>query len=315
MTTDLPTISIVTPSFNQGYFIGKTVRSVLLQRYPNLEYVLMDGGSTDNTLEVLEPYKSHFAHFQSQRDGGQSEAIRDGFRHTSGEIMGWLNSDDVLAPDALNFVGAFFRDNPDVDMVYSNRVIINEHDTCIGYWILPGHSDYLMTHWDLIPQETCFWRRSLYERAGEVDASYRFAVDYDLFTRFMLNGRARRVKRFLGAFRMHSWSKTHRELESIGMGEIQRVHRQYNLKFGKLAVVRGPFFSRSTQLKAAWYVRRRGVMPGALPERGWDYDTLWGGLLTRGELPPGPEALVEAKPTGTRKKKSDQDAETAAEVS
>ncbi len=294
MDTDLPTISIVTPSFNQGYFIGQTVRSVLLQRYPGLEYVVMDGGSTDSTLDVLESYKHRFAHFQSAPDGGQSEAIRDGFRHTTGEIMGWLNSDDVLAPDALNFVGAFFRDNPGVDMIYSNRVIINEDGTVIGYWILPRHSDYLMTHWDLIPQETCFWRRSLYERAGEVDASFRFAVDYDLFTRFMLHGRAQRVKRFLGAFRMHSWSKTHRELETIGMGEIQRVHSKYNLKFGRAAVVRGPFFSRSTQLKAAWHVRKKRVMPGALPIRGWNYDTLWGGLLTRDGLPPRGE--IEATP-------------------
>lgn len=313
MPDGLPTISIVTPSFNQGYFIAQTVRSVLLQRYPNLEYVLMDGGSTDSTLEVLEPYRDRFAHFQSERDEGQSAAIRDGFRKTSGEIMGWLNSDDVLAPDALNFVGAFFRDHPDVDMIYSNRVIINEEDTVIGFWILPNHSDYLMTHWDLIPQETCFWRRSLYERAGEVDASFKFAVDYDLFTRLMMHGRAQRVKRFLGAFRMHSWSKTHRELESIGMGEIRRVHAQYDLKFGPLAVVRGPLFSRSTQLRAAWHVRKKRVMPGALPMRGWKYDTLWGGLLKGEGLPPGPEALIEAKPTGP-KKKVDADADLGSKL-
>ena len=99
-----PRISIVTPSYNQGQFIERTVRSVLLQRYPNLEYILMDGGSTDDTLDRIAPYMKEFSYSVSQPDGGQAEAIANGFARSSGEIMAYLNSDDLLAPDALYFV-------------------------------------------------------------------------------------------------------------------------------------------------------------------------------------------------------------------
>src|SRR5437763_5239906 len=100
----LPRISIVTPSYNHGDYIGWTVRSVLLQRYSDLEYVVMDGGSKDATCAILAPYRPYFAHFVSQRDRGQADAIARGFEHTTGDIMGYLNSDDMLAPDALHFV-------------------------------------------------------------------------------------------------------------------------------------------------------------------------------------------------------------------
>ncbi len=296
MPRPLPTISIVTPSYNQGEYVERTVRSVLLQRYPNLEYVLMDGGSTDNTMDVLAPYLDRFTHHQSAPDGGQSEAVRNGFEHTSGEIMAWLNSDDVLAPGALDFVADYFAKNPGVDAIYSNRVIVDADDTAIAYWVLGEHDDWLMSRWDLIPQETCFWRRSLYEKAGPVDDSYRFALDYELFTRFMECGRMERVQRFLGAFRMHDESKTIQQLETVGMREIVKVHQARGLTFGRWAKVRGPVFRTMAQLRAAWHVRRKHVMPGCLPGLGWDYDALWGGLMRQGALPPRASSQIETKP-------------------
>src|SRR5688572_20116535 len=102
--TNIPRITIVTPSYNQARFIGWTARSVFLQRYPNLEYVVMDGGSTDDTMEVLAPYAGRFAHLVSERDKGQSDAICRGFARSTGDIMGYLNSDDMLAPGTLKFV-------------------------------------------------------------------------------------------------------------------------------------------------------------------------------------------------------------------
>src|SRR5918998_2479133 len=103
----LPRITIITPSYNQARFVGWTARSVLLQRYPNLEYIVMDGGSTDGTMDVLAPYADRFAYLVSQRDKGQSDAIHRGFERSSGEIMAYLNSDDMLAPGALHFVSKF----------------------------------------------------------------------------------------------------------------------------------------------------------------------------------------------------------------
>ena len=215
-----PKISIVTPSYNQGKFIERTVRSVLLQRYPDLEYIVMDGGSTDDTLDRLASYMEQFSYFVSEPDKGQADAIANGFARSSGEIMAYLNSDDLLAPDALHFVARFFRDNPNIDWIYSHRCTVDDEDRVIWYWIVPPHQNFLMRRWDYIPQETCFWRRSLFEKTGNIDRSYRFAMDYDLFVRFMNHGHGRRVNRFLGAFRDHSTSKTKQLLETVGAREM-----------------------------------------------------------------------------------------------
>jgi len=281
----LPSISIVTPSFNQAAFVVHTARSVFLQRYPRLEYVMMDGGSTDGTVEALEPYRQHFHHFVAEKDGGQADAIRRGFEHTTGEIMAYLNSDDMLAPGCLNFVAEYFRTHPNVDAVYSNRVIVDQHNVVIGYWILPRHRNRLMMRWDLIPQETCFWRRRLYDKVGGVDASYRFAMDYDLFTRFMLHGRMRRVKRFLGAFRMHTDSKSVQQLETIGKEEIQRVGTTYKIRYSRFDKLRGPMFTGGVRARAAFHARSGRVLPGALGGTGYDYDEVWGGMLNDARVP------------------------------
>ncbi len=213
---DLPRISIVTASYNQAAYVEWTVRSVFLQRYPNLEYIVMDGGSDDGTADVLAHYRDRFAHFVSERDGGQSDAIRRGFERSTGDVMAWLNSDDLLAPGALHFVARYFARHPSVDVIYSHRCMINNTGHVIGYWILPRHSSYLMRRWDLLPQETCFWRRRLFRAAGNVDATFRFAMDYDLFVRYMKRGRFQRVNRFLGAFRIHDKSKTQQQLKTVG---------------------------------------------------------------------------------------------------
>lgn len=277
-TTGLPTISIVTPSYNQGPFIEATVRSVFLQRYPRLEYLLMDGGSKDDTVERLAPYRDRFAYFVSAPDQGQADAIHRGFERCTGEIMAYLNSDDVLLPGCLNYVADYFRRHPEVDMIYGHRGIIDEHDTVNGHWILPRHSNVLMRRWDLIPQESCFWRRSLFEREGNIDPSFRFAMDYDLFVRYMRGGRVRRVPRFLAAFRIHGDSKTQTQWFSIGQGEVARVRSQYRIRCTHNLL--GGVFSYAVQLRSALFVRRREAYPGLPPGVGYTLNEVWGGLLT-----------------------------------
>ena len=285
MSSPLPTISIVTPSFNQAKYVVQTVRSVLLQRYPKLEYVMMDGGSTDGTQEAIAPYRSRFHYYESARDNGQADAIRRGFEQTTGEIMAYLNSDDVLAPGCLNYVAKYFAQHPKVDAIYSHRVIVNEGNVAIGYWILPRHRNRLMLRWDLIPQETCFWRRRLYEKVGGVDASYRFAMDYDLFARFMLHGRMRRVKRVLGAFRMHTDSKSAQQLETIGKEEIVRVGKAYGIRYSGWDRIRGPMFTGMVRTRAAFHARSRRELAGALAGTGYSYDEVWGGMLCDTRVP------------------------------
>jgi glycosyltransferase involved in cell wall biosynthesis len=223
-----PRVSVVVPSFNQGRFLRATLDSVLAQQYPHLELIVQDGGSTDESAAILKEYSGRLAHWESARDSGQAQAINLGFRHATGDILAYLNSDDLLLPGALAFVGDFFARNPDVDAVYGHRVVIDESGMEIGRWILPEHKDEILKWADFVPQETLFWRRRIWERAGaSVDERFRFAVDWDLLLRFLGQGaRFERLPRFLGAFRVHEAQKTSAQMAEIGVKEIQALRER-----------------------------------------------------------------------------------------
>ena len=225
------TIGIVTPSYNQGGFVERTIRSVLDQEYRNLQYAVVDGGSEDGTLEILRRYEADFAYFKSGPDGGQSEALVDGFSHIEGDVMAYLNSDDILMPGSLEFVGNFFRRYPEVDVIYGHRVMIDEFDREVGRWILPRHNEHVLRRWDFIPQETMFWRRSLYERVGGINTSFHYAMDWDLILRFMDAGASfRRVPYFLACFRMHAAQKTQSLGSSIGEAEVAELRGRQGIR-------------------------------------------------------------------------------------
>jgi GT2 family glycosyltransferase len=223
-----PRISIVTPSFRQAAFIERTLASVMEQGYPNLEYYVQDGGSDDGTCAILERYADRLAGWQSRPDRGQSQAINRGFAKTSGEIMAWLNSDDVLLPGALAYVADYFARNPSVDVIYGHRAIIDEKDRQVGRWILPAHDDRVLSWADYVPQESLFWRRAIWDKAGgRVDESFRFAMDWDLLVRFREAGaRFVRVPRFLAAFRVHPQQKTSAAINDIGFEEMNRIRQR-----------------------------------------------------------------------------------------
>jgi len=285
MTTDrLPTITIVTPSFNQATYLEKTVRSVLLQRYPKLEYIVLDGGSTDASPEIIERYRPHFRYARSAPDGGQSAAIAEGLNIATGEILAFLNSDDLLAPGTLWKVMQFFAENPQVDALYSHRVIIDEDDIVRGHWILPPHCSYLMRRWDLIPQETCFWRRRLFEQGGNADPTLGFAFDYDLFVRYLNCGKFKRLPQFLAAFRIHTRSKTSTMLETLGRAEIEIVQRRYNIHIRRYEECVGLAFSALVMYGGR--LSSAGFLPTWNgPAVGSSFDRLWGGMLSQTEVP------------------------------
>lgn len=224
---DAPAVSIVTPSYEQGRYLERTIYSVLNQNYPRLEYVVQDGGSSDETGEVLERYDGELSHWASEPDDGQADAINRGFAHTGGEIMAYLNSDDLLLPGSIAYVANYFATHPDVDAVYGHRILIDEHDRHIGSWVLPPHDGETLTVADYIPQETLFWRRDLWDRAGgRIDPSMRFALDWDLLLRFRdVGAKMVRLPRFLGAFRVHDEQKTTRQLE-VCEAETQILQRR-----------------------------------------------------------------------------------------
>lgn len=226
--TLLTGISIVTPSFNQGRFVERTIRSVLNQQYPHLEYLIQDGGSTDETTRILTQYQAQLTAIESERDEGQGAAINCGFRKTTGEIMAWLNADDVLLPGAVADVANFFAAHPDVDVVYSHRLIIDEQDREIGRWILPPHDNNMLRWADYVPQETLFWRRRIWDNTGGyIDESFQFALDWELLLRFQEAGAIfARLPRFLAAFRVHPQQKTSTLLDGQGFQEMMRLRER-----------------------------------------------------------------------------------------
>lgn len=223
-----PKISIVIPSLNQATFIERTLNSVFEQSYSKLEVYVQDGGSMDGSAEVIRRYGDRLAGWESYPDNGQAHAINTGFAKTTGEIMAWLNSDDILLPGALIYVAEYFALHPDVDVVYGHRILINENDQEIGRWILPWHDGKILSWEDYIPQETVFWRRHIWEKVGkEVDESFRFAMDWDLLVRFREAGaRFVRLPQFLGGFRVHPCQKTAVDISSIGFQEMDRIRQQ-----------------------------------------------------------------------------------------
>jgi len=177
---------------------------------------------------VFERVRPHLAHVESRPDDGQAHALNLGFARTSGSIMAYLNSDDLLLPGALAYVARYFQAHPQVDAVYGHRVLIDEEGAEIGRWILPPHRDEDLRYADYVPQETLFWRRRLWERVGgRMDESFQFAIDWDLLLRFLdVGARIVRLPRFLGAFRVHRDQKTTRQLASIGAMEMDRLRRR-----------------------------------------------------------------------------------------
>jgi glycosyltransferase involved in cell wall biosynthesis len=224
----LPVVSIVTPSLNQAQFLEKTIKSVTGQNYSKLQYILQDGASTDETSRILEKYQERLSHVESCQDRGQADAINLGFRHAGGDIMAWLNADDLLLPGTIPYVVNFFLEHPEVDAIYGHRIMIDEEDQEIGRGILPPHDDKMLLWADYVPQETLFWRRRIWEKAGaSVDESYHFALDWVLLLRFRAAGAIFvRVPRFLAAFRIHPQQKTSSILGELGQQEMSRLRKQ-----------------------------------------------------------------------------------------
>ena len=255
----LPKFSIVTPSYQQAAFIERTIASVADQEYPAIEHIVIDGNSGDGTQDILRRNHDRLAYWISEPDHGQSHAINKGFRVSSGEIMAYLNSDDIYLPGTLSTVADAFAGDPELDVVYGHRIIINEEDLEIGRWIIPAHDSEVLKYMDWVPQETLFWRRRAWERVGQLDESLKFAMDWDLMTRFDRHGlKIRRLNRFLGGFRLHSTQKTLAAMSLIGTPEIEMIRRRnFGREVGEREIRRRVFgyLVRHGLLDIGWRLR------------------------------------------------------------
>jgi glycosyltransferase involved in cell wall biosynthesis len=201
-------IGLVTPSYNQGKFIRATLESVLSQRYANLDYVIQDNESTDETTEILRDYQGQCRIFV-EKDSGQADAIACGFEKVNADVLGWLNSDDLLLPGSLHTVGKFFDEHPHVDVVYGNRILTNEMGKDIGKWVAFPFKRKLNSYVCWIPQETMFFRRSALKKAGGINKDFQLFMDWDVVARMASSGaRVVYLNKFLGCLRVYREQKT-----------------------------------------------------------------------------------------------------------
>lgn len=222
LPANAPRFAIVTPHFKQEHFLKVTIESVLSQDYPNLAYCVQDAGSGEETRALLESYSGKLVWY-SKSDSGQAQAINRGFQRVSGDLMAYLNSDDMLLPGTLAYVARAFQSNPEIDLVYGHRIYIDAQGMEIGRAVLPPHDPETLKWMDYIPQETLFWRRRVWDAIGPMDESFRFALDWDFIARAMQAGfRFKRLPRYLGCFRVHESQKT-LTLMDVGHEEMHRI--------------------------------------------------------------------------------------------
>lgn len=231
--TDTPRVSIITPSFNQANYIEATIQSVLKQDYPRIEYIVVDGGSTDGTVDIIRKYEDKIAWWVSGKDQGQTDAINKGFAHATGDILAWINSDDTYSqPNVITDAVDFLTTNPEVAMVYADCNFIDEQGNVIGKFA-SRQTDYgkLRRGYVHIPQQTMFFRARYWKELGPLDPSFYFAMDYDLWVRIAKHAQIKYLPgRTWANFRIHTSSKTNVNDER-GWKEMLRIHYRDNGSF------------------------------------------------------------------------------------
>lgn len=266
-----PRITVVTPSLNQAHFLEETILSVIGQQYPNLEYIVLDGGSTDGSVDIIRKYERHLAHWVSEKDHGQAAAINQGFSRATGEILAWLNSDDTYLPGTLAHVASTL-DPSGSEVLFGNcRHLVEETSATYGSEVRRRHATMNLALADYIIQPSTFWTRKAWDATGSLDESMTFAFDWDWFIR------ARRVgvafhpdDRYLAVYRMHRGHKSGvgGERRRDELAEIYRRHSgpRYEELFTRGCARRAPINTIRTWLGRARLSRFEGsVLKIAFP--------------------------------------------------
>ena len=229
-TSATPRVTIVTPSYNQGQFVERTILSVLRQDYPNIEYIFADAMSTDKTVEILDTYKNRIHRIIREKDDGQSDALNKSFKLATGEILAYLNTDDVYADaGVVSHAVNCLIENSDADMIYGRRNYIDMNGfLSIVHPYRPFNKEQLFKA-DYIGQECTFWTKDIYDRSGSmINVEYKFAMDYELWFRFLDHGaNFHAINRLYGLFRWYEDQKSNAIFEKVGLPEIAKLQKRY----------------------------------------------------------------------------------------
>jgi len=232
----------VTPSFNQARYLEATIQSVLSQNYPRLEYIIVDGGSTDGSVEIIKKYQSKLAWWVSEKDEGQTDAINKGFARANGDFLAWLNSDDTYEPNAISLAVKFLQDHPGIGLVYGDANYINEENRVIGRFpAVQTDLVRLRRGYVHIPQQAAFFRADLWRAVGPLDPSFYFAMDYDLWIRLARRSQVKYIPQTWANFRLHTSGKTI-SADDRCWPEMLRVHYRDGGKF--LSVIVAKYYIR-----------------------------------------------------------------------
>lgn len=241
--TQLPLVSILTPSYNQGRFLEQTIQSVLAQDYPRLEYLIADGGSTDGSLEIIQRYANRLSWWVSEPDQGQTDAINKGFANANGEIFAWLNSDDTYLPGAVSAAVTCLQTHPEAGLVYADANLVDELGRIIGRFPSRQTNLKMLLRGSVhIPQQTAFFRASAWKQVAPLDPSFHFAMDYDLWVRLAKMTPLVYIPGLWANFRLHGAGK------SVAMDDrcYPEMIRVYQRERG----------SGISQLSIRWLLRR-----------------------------------------------------------
>lgn len=217
MPNGFPRLSVITPSFNQAEFLERTIQSVLEQGYPDLEYIVIDGGSTDGSVELIRKYADRLAYWVSEPDRGQVDAINKGLRRATGEWLCWQNSDDVFFPGAFAELADAAAEHPEAGLIIGNMMLIDECDRPLRdlRYVTPSHRA-MLAEGMLLANQAAFWRRDVQGRVGLLDENYHCSFDYDWFLRLTAECRGVHVNRTWGALRLHGATKTSNQADRFG---------------------------------------------------------------------------------------------------
>lgn len=228
-----PLISIITPSFNQARYLETTIESVLTQDYPRIEYILIDGASTDASVDIIKKYGSKLAYWVSEKDSGQAEAINKGLVRAKGDIIAWLNSDDYYLPNTVSRVVQVFEENPTVIMVYGNMLAVDERGQTINFLKYKQLSLEDLICFQIIGQPSVFFRRAVLEQLGLLDSSFHFLLDHHLWIRIAQQGKVLHVPQTWSAARYHADAKNRAKAAEFGREAfriLEWVKSQANLR-------------------------------------------------------------------------------------